>query len=401
MAVFSYNALDQERLAVSGTVAADSPRQARDLLRSRGLLVRGVSEHRVRGTGQAWSRWLPSRAKGQWSASVHELSMLLRAGIPLLEALDTISQQQRGHFRTVLLQLRDRVAAGSSLAEAMREQPDIFDSLTVHLVEVGENAGTLQQVLDQLAAFNQRLLQLKDRVLTALMYPMFLIVFGIAATIFLMTCVMPPLLEGLQEQLVALPWPTRVVKSCSDLFVGYGFVIAAVAAVVLFAVAGAVQSNKGKRIWHATLLKLPLIGPLTLKQNMSRISMVISTLSRSGIVLTRALELSAGSTRNVVLRSALDEASRRVGAGRDVAAALEDAEVFPPLAVRIFAVGQETGQLDEMLDQLSADYDRQVATASARLSALLEPVLIIFMALFVGFILLATILPILEAGNVM
>ena len=129
--------------------------------------------------------------------------------------------------------------------------------------------------------------------------------------------------------------------------------------------------------------------------------MVIATLSRSGIVLTRALQLAAGSTRNVVLRSALDEASQRVAAGRDVATALEEVEVFPPLAVRIFSVGQETGRLEEMLDQLSADYDRQVTTASARLSALLEPVLIIILAVFVGFVLLATILPILEAGNVL
>jgi type II secretory pathway component PulF len=283
----------------------------------------------------------------------------------------------------------------------MRQRPDVFDPLSIHLVEVGENAGTLEQVLDQLAAFHQRSLELKDRVLTALMYPMFLVVFGIAATAFLMTYVMPPLLENLQEQLLALPWPTRVVKWCSDLLVSYGWIIAIATFVVLAALAGTMQSKKGRRIWHATLLKLPLIGPLTLKQNMSRIAMVIATLSRSGIVLTRALQLAAGSTKNVVLGSALDEASRRVGAGRDVAAALEDADVFPPLAVRIFAIGQETGRLEEMLDQLSTDYDRQVATASARLSALLEPVLIILLAVFVGFVLLATILPILEAGNVL
>lgn len=400
MAIFKYQALDPERSAVNGSIAADSPRQARDLLRARGLRVRQVSEHRGARKATDWSRFWPSRAASQWATSVHELAMLLRAGIPMLEALDTISQQYGGRFKTTMLTVRDQVAAGSGLAEAMRQRPDVFDTLSVHLVEVGENAGTLEEVLDQLAAFQQRSLELKDRVLTALMYPMFLVVFGIAATAFLMTYVMPPLLENLQEQLVALPWPTRVVKWCSDLLVGYGWIIGIVTIVLMAVVVGAMQSNKGRLIWHKTLLKLPLIGPLTLKQNMARIAMVIATLSRSGIVLTRALQLAAGSTKNVTLCAALREASQRVGAGRDMAAALEDAGVFPPLAVRIFAVGQETGRLEELLDQLSADYDRQVATATTRLSALLEPVLIILLALFVGFVLLATILPILEAGNV-
>ena len=327
--------------------------------------------------------------------------MLLRAGIPILEALDTIAQQQRGRFRTVLIAVRDKVAAGSSLAGALREWPDVFDSLSIHLVEVGENAGTLEQVLDQLAAFKQRLQQLKDRVVTALMYPLFLVVFGIGATVFLMTSVMPPLLENLQEQLIALPWPTRIVKWWSDLLVSHGWIIGLIALAVLIVLAAAGGSKMGARLWHRALLRLPLIGPMILKQNMSRMAMVIATLSRSGIVLTRALQLAAGSTKNVVLSGALREAGDRVGAGRDVAGALEEAEVFPPLAIRIFSVGQETGRLEEMLDQLSADYDRQVAAASARLSALLEPVLIIFMALFVGFVLLATILPILEAGNVL
>jgi type II secretory pathway component PulF len=401
VAVFNYHALDSDRAAVSGSIAADTPRQARDLLRAKGLRVGQVTENRGSRKVTGWPRLGSSRATVQWAVSVHELAMLLRAGIPMLEALDTISQQQRGRFKTTLLAVRDQVAAGSSLAEAMRQRPDVFDTLSIHLVDVGENAGTLEQVLDQLAAFQRRSLELKDRVLTALIYPMFLVVFGIAATTFLMTWVMPPLLESLQEQLVSLPWPTRVVKWCSDLLVGHGWLIAFLAIAVAGSVAGALRTTRGRLLWHKMLLKLPLIGQLILKQNMSRIAMVIATLSRSGIVLTRTLQLAAGSTKNVLLRSALHDASLQVGAGRDMVAALEDANIFPPLAVRIFAVGQETGRLEEMLDQLADDYDRQVATASARLSALLEPILIVVLAVFVGFALVATILPILEAGNVL
>lgn len=401
VAIFKYLAQDHSRASVNGTIAADSPRQARDLLRGQGLLVRAVNEHSAKElTGRWWRRLLPSGLANQWSSSSLELSMLLRAGIPLLESLDTLAQQHRGRFRAAILGVRERVAAGASLADAFRERPDVFDSLSVNLIEVGESSGTLDQVLRELADFKQRVAQLKDRVFTALMYPAFLVVFGTAATVFLMTYVMPPLLENVQEQLQTLPWPTRVVKACSDVLVEHGLLLAFALAAPLLLTAVFLQTKPGKRLWHRLLLKLPLVGPMALKQNVSRIAMVIATLSRSGIVVTRALQLAARSTDNVVLRQALEETGDSVGAGRNVADALAASGGFPPLAVRIFSVGQETGRLEDMLDQLSADYDRQVATASARLTALLEPVLIICLAVFIGFVLLATILPILEAGNV-
>jgi len=149
------------------------------------------------------------------------------------------------------------------------------------------------------------------------------------------------------------------------------------------------------------LLRVPILGPMAVKQGVSRISMVIATLLRSGIELTKAVELAERSTSNRVFKTALKQFGERISAGEDVSDALSQSGAFPPLAVRVFSVGQESGKLDEMLFQLADDYDEQVATSSARLTALLEPVLILVLAAAVGFLLLATILPILEAGNVM
>ena len=401
MAVFSYTGLDRSRASIRGTVAADTPRQARDLLRSEGVLVQGITPCDQIRKSTWWSRLASRRMRNQWATAVHELSMLLHTGIPMTEALDTVSQQHRGSFRTALISLRDRVASGAGLAEAMADRPDLFDEASVHLVEVGENAGTLEDVLDQLADFKQRMLQMKDQVFTALMYPVFLVVFGTGAAVFLMTSVLPPLLESLQETLETIPWPTQVVKTVSDLFVEHGLLIFAGFAGVLALVVVAWQTPPGRRLVDRTVLRLPMVGPMALRQGVSRIAMIVSTLSRSGVVLTKAIELAAQSTTNVVLRDALEECGRRVAAGEEVAAAFERSDVFPPLAVRVLSVGQESGRLDEMLTRLAADYDRQNATVSARLSALLEPILILVMAGFVGFLLVATILPILEAGNVM
>ena len=401
MAVFSYTGVDQNSAMVRGTIAADSPRQARDQLRGRGVRVRRISEAVGRSAAARVPRLLRGSTHTQWATAVHELAMMLHAGIPLLEALDTIADQNRGGFKTAMLQVRDRVAAGSSLAEALAQQPDLFDAASVHMVEVGENAGTLESVLEQLAEFKRKQLTFRDAVTTALLYPAFLICFGTAAALFLMTSVLPPLLENLQETMDELPWPTVVAKRLSDTLLNYGWILglsatAAVVGSILF-----LNSDRGKAIWHKTLLRLPVIGPIAVKQGVSRIAMIIGTLTRSGVELTRAVELAERSTGNTVFKRALRQFGQRISAGEDVAGALEQSGAFPPLAVRVFSVGQESGKLDEMLFRLAEDYDAQVSTASTRLTALLEPVLILVLAAMVGFLLLATILPILEAGNVM
>ena len=401
MAVFSYTGIDRNSSTVRGTVAADTPRQARDQLREQGVRVRKLIESKSKTGAGYLSRLSVSSSKAQWATAVHELSMMLHAGIPMLDALDTIAEQNKGAFRAAILGVRDRVAAGSSLAEALAERPDLFDVASVHMVEVGENSGTLESVLRQLADFKRKQLGLKDSVTTALMYPVFLVCFGTAAAVFLMTSVLPPLLETLSETVEILPWPTRLAKAMSDFLLSYYWLLGVGLVATVIGVAATFRSEKGKAFWHRLLLRLPLIGQLAAKQGVARIAMIIGTLSRSGVELTRAVELAEKSTSNVVFKKALRECGQRITAGEEVADALEQSGAFPPLAVRVFSVGQESGKLDEMLFRLAEDYDSQVATTSARLTALLEPVLILVLAGLVGFLLLATILPILEAGNVM
>ncbi|MFK8113464.1 MAG: type II secretion system F family protein [Rubripirellula sp.] len=401
MAVFSYTGVDRQSSIVQGTVAADSPRQARDQLRGQGVKVRKLTES-ANGSKESWlPRFSFTSHKTHWATAVHELAMMLHAGIPMLEAIDTIADQNHGSFRAALLEVRDKVAAGTSLAESLSQRPDLFDAASVHMVEVGENSGTLDSVLQQLADFKRKQLNIRDSVTTALVYPIFLVCFGTAAAIFLMTSVLPPLLENLQETVEVLPWPTRIAKALSDALVNYGWLIAIAAGGIVFGGLSLLRTEKGKETWHRTLLRLPVIGPMAMKQGVARIAMIVGTLSRSGVELPRAVELAERSTENVIFKRALRECRERISAGEEVADALKRSGVFPPLAVRVFSVGQESGKLDEMLFRLAEDYDSQVATASSRMTALLEPALILVLAVVVGFLLLATILPILEAGNVM
>lgn len=402
MAVFHYTGVKPDSTVVRGTVSADTPRQARDQLRGEGIRVKQISEASTTSTNKKVSLALPLRSfRFQWATAIHEMAMMLHAGIPILDALDTVADQNRGPFRVAMLKVRDRVASGSSLAGALAEQPKLFDPASIHMVEVGENSGTLDSVLQQLAQFKRKQLTLRNSVTTALVYPLFLTCFGTAAAIFLMTSVLPPLLDNLEETMEVLPWPTQIAKYLSNLLLDYGWLLGALVMGILFSLIWILRTEWGQRYWHQKLLKLPILGPMTVKQGVSRIAMIIATLSRSGIELTKAVELAERSTSNRVFKSALKQFGERIAAGEDVSDALAKDGAFPPLAVRVFSVGQESGKLDEMLFQLADDYDEQVATASARLTALLEPALILVLAAAVGFLLLATILPILEAGNVM
>ena len=402
MAVFHYTGVKSDSSIVRGTVSADTPRQARDQLRGEGVRVKQIDEAGTTSTNTKVALTLPLRSfRFQWATAIHEMAMMLHAGIPILDALDTVADQNRGPFRVAMLKVRDRVASGSSLAGALAEQPKLFDPASIHMVEVGENSGTLDSVLQQLAQFKRKQLTLRDSVTTALVYPLFLTCFGTAAGIFLMTSVLPPLLDNLEETVEVLPWPTQIARHLSNMLLDYGWLLGALVMGILFSLIWILRTEWGQRYWHQKLLKLPILGPMTVKQGVSRIAMIIATLSRSGIELTKAVELAERSTSNRVFKNALKQLGERIAAGEDVSDALAKDGAFPPLAVRVFSVGQESGKLDEMLFQLADDYDEQVATASARLTALLEPALILVLAAAVGFLLLATILPILEAGNVM
>jgi len=400
MAVFTYKAIDASRAAVEGTITADTARHARDELRMMGLSVREIS---IKGNSQNrrwWNLNIGYQDRQQSTTAIRELATLLGAGIPILQSLETVSLQHHGRFLTTMTLVRDKVQNGSSLADAIAEHPSVFDSLSVHMVGVGEATGTLDAVLAQLADFKERSMHLKDRVKSALAYPAFLMIVMLGVTTFLMTVVLPNLLDNLTAMGQQLPLPTRIIKAISDFLVAYGWLVLLLTCAAICVAIGLIQTERGKFWWHGMFLKIPVIGTLARKQSLAQVSLILSTLLKSGLVFDKAAEITAASTRNVVVRQAINNVKTEVGAGQEMGNAFEKWAVFPPVMVQIFRVGQESGQLEPMLDRLAIDYDRQVEVASDRLAALVEPILILMLAVVVGIIMAAVILPILEAGKV-
>ncbi len=400
MAVFDYSALDLDRTAVAGTVIADSPRQARDMLRGRGLTVLAVRGLRAGRQGGWLERRRGRRAQQDVLAFIGELATLLGAGIPLLAAMDTAIRQHRGRFKAVIQELRDQVAGGKGLAEAMAGRPAYFDQLCVSIVQVGETTGTLEAALGRLEQFKEKAARLRSRVASALVYPAVVCVVGLAVMVFLMTYVVPNLLATLVQAGRPLPAATAIVKAASDLLTGWWWAVLLGGGGLVLAVNAVLGTAAGRLAADRLILRVPVLGELVRKENTSRMAVVMAALLRSGLQFTDAVAITQRTLRSGVFRRALEDYKAAVTAGRDIAGPLEAAGVFAPLVVQVLAVGQQSGELEPMLERLAESYDQQVATAAQRLTALLEPALIVLLAVMVGFIAFATILPILEAANV-
>lgn len=402
MAVYQYvAAADGEAGAIRGLITADSPRQARDQLRGRGLVIRDVVEQAPAKGNSPLARYLTARQAGKVTGFLQELATLLGAGVPLLEALGTISRQHAGRFQQAILLLRDHVAAGGGLAEAMGQQPLLFDALCRNIVEVGENAGTLDVAMERLVAYRRRVSVMTNRVGSALIYPAIVLSVALLLSVFMMTFVMPQIIGVLEQSGNALPLATVIVKQVSDVLIGWWWLLMLIAAAACAAVTAVLRSDRGGLAWHRMQLRLPVLGDLIRKQAIGRLSMVLATLLKSDLPFVRAVRIARRTVGNRVLQEALEACEQAVFAGRDISQALERTQAFPPLVVQVFAVGQASGRLETMLEDLARDYDTQVEIASNRLTALLEPLMMILLAITVGFIAFATILPILEAGDVL
>ena len=366
MAVFAYQACPSVAVAsgsstiLRGTIAADSPRHARELLRERELDVIAVDPvRRPLGwlTGLRLIRPSGRRYESRVVTFVRELSTLLAVGTPMLQSLDTTlgrdqidKQKQRAGwlsrlrgtgvsgFDAVVLQLRDRVAAGAALSEAMADHPDVFDLLTLRLVEVGERSGTLDVVLEKLAGFKERSAGFRGRLANAMIYPAIVLTMAVVVTLLLMTFVVPNILQPLVQSGRPLPMVTQVVKGLSDTVIGWWWLIGLVGCGVIALLILLVRSETGQQRWHRWQLKLPGVGPVVRKQETVRVATVIHTMIDSGVAFLPAIEIAERTVRNRVFRAALKASREAVATGRDIAEALRETGAFPPTVVQVFAL---------------------------------------------------------------
>ncbi len=411
MPIFEYKALTEAGRTKTGILDADTPREARNRLHKQKIHVIEIHQlggAKTRGRSAGGSRAekllvaLSTRRESVATLSnfTRQFATLLKAGTPLAECLQVLIEQMPSRrFEAIVRDVRERVTAGESLAEAMSNHPGAFNDLYVSMVRAGEVSGHLDEVLARIGAYLNRQNRLKNKILSALMYPMIMVAAGVLVVSVLMKFVVPKILKLVTARGGELPMPTRILKSVSEFFNQY-WILLVILVIGLMVIFKAVRQQKqGRYLIDRICLSLPIFGDLFRKQAISRFATTLATLLRSGVPVLEALQIVQDVVDNSVMSQVIGQVRERIVEGTDISTPLKKSKMFPPVVGHMIAVGEQSGQLEDILAQLSEAYDEEIDISAQRMTALLEPVLIISIAVVVAFIVLAVVLPMLRLGR--
>jgi general secretion pathway protein F len=329
-----------------------------------------------------------------------QLATLLAAGFPLVSAMEAvISQTESTRLKTILAQLREKIVEGQSMADALQAYPHTFSPVYINMINAGETSGTLELVMERLADISEKQEAMKSRIRAALTYPLLMLLLGSAILFFLMTHVVPNITGIFTEMQRSLPAPTRALIAISDFLSRYFVVILLALPVTAFALRQLLKTEKGGRLFDRSLYKLPIISALMKKQAAARFAHMLGSLIENGIPMLGALNVVRGISGNHLFAETIDKAADDVSKGHGLARSLKGNNLIPPLAVQMIEVGEQSGALERMLQKIADFYERQMENQLLALTSLMEPLMIVFMGLIIGFIVLSICLPIFEMNQ--
>jgi len=392
MPTYRYVAKDQEGRSITGVSKVGSQTLLVDALRKKDLVIISITQEREKRKQLAVGSGIRLDDIVLFS---RQLATMVDSGIPLLQSLDILTEQiENPSFRRIIMKTRNDVETGSSLSGALSKHPRVFSPLYVNMVKAGESSGMLDDILDRLATYLEKMNALRRKVKSALIYPAVVVTMAVLITTFLMLKVIPTF-KGIFETLGGtLPLPTRILISVSDLLNRYFLYGLAVLILFVIALVMYIRTEKGRLNKDRVLMHLPIFGKLFQKATVARFARTFSTLVKSGVPILGSLEIVGKSAGNKVIEMALEEARTSIREGENIAGPLSKRGVFPPMVIRMIAVGEESGELEKMLSKISDFYEEQVEAAVAGLTSIIEPVIIAFLGVVVGGIVISMFLPI-------
>jgi len=405
-----YKIIEKSGANKTGTIEADSAAEAKSKLSKGGDMITNLSE--VAGSSGKRSGKKSAKKGGEISLSLgkvikeeeltvftRQLATLLEAGLPLLKSIDVmIRQEPNKRFKVVLEKIAETIRSGSPFSDGLAQHPKVFDRLYVNMVKAGEAGGVLELVLARLAGFKEKAMKTKKKVQSAMVYPFVVVGVAVSIVVMLMVVVVPKF-QGIFEDMLggaALPWPTQLVINISDFLQEQilASILIVVSSYVLFKLF--LKSPIGSRLYNGLAINLPKVGDLVRKVNIGRITRTFGTLLSSGVPILQALNITKDITDNYYYSTALERVHDKVRDGEPLSAPMELESVFPNMVTSMVHVGEETGELDKMLNRIADNYDEDVDNAVAGITSIIEPIMIVFLALAVGFIVIALFLPIVE-----
>ena len=401
MGAYEYTALNSKGSQKKGLLEGDSSRQIRQQLREQDLtpltVVEVAQKEKKRQQGRSLFNNISVSAL---ALMTRQLATLSRSGTPLADAIATVSRQtDKPRLKNLLLAVRAQIIEGHSLADALASFPHIFDTLYVATVSAGEQSGHLDLVLERLADYTESRQQMKQKVQIALLYPIILTVMAVLVVTALLTFVVPEVVQVFDNTGQELPWLTQALIATSDFLRGNLVYIVIILILLGVTFSRMLKKASFRKQVHRLLLRLPLTGTLIGGMNTARLAQTLSILSASSVPLLEALHISAQVLTNIPMREAVEHAAVRVREGSNLSQALEEGNCFPPLLIQLISGGEESGQLEKMLEHATTSQERELQTLIATLFGLLEPVMILAMGGIVLVIVLAILLPIFELNQ--
>ncbi len=400
---YSYTALASGGKTVKGTVTAENPYSARKQLRARGIHATDVKQ--ISAESEVKSGLLSLLGKTKKSHIIEftkQMSILLNSDIKLTESLSVMIEQiSDARFKNVIIDIRDRIVTGEALADALGDYTEYFDVVYISMIKVGEATGTLGKTMATISGFMEKRRRIESKVMTAMIYPLCIVTIGMGAIIFLTTYVLPKIIIQIQKAGMELPLITRMLMSVSNTLISYWYIILIIIGLIVWVVRKFLRTEKGSYLRDKLLLSLPMFGPLIKQRVVARFASTLSTLLGSGLSMAESLKVVAEVTGNVIMIDAVKKARDRILSGADIATPLRESGVISPAIAHMVTVGEKSGELTKMLQSISDNLESTSDIVIERLSAALEPLIIVVMAFFVGMIALAALLPILRfsAGN--
>jgi general secretion pathway protein F len=414
MPMYAFKGVAPSGKAVTGVRDAESPKVLRQLLRKDGVhvmsfeLSRGgklAKEQNAKKGGLSRDVDLGGLIGGvkktEIAAFTRQIATLVKAGIPLADALGAMVEQIANvRLKAPVSEVRAAVNEGSSFADALAKHPKLFDELFVSMVRAGEVAGNLDDVLIRLSEFLESSQKLKSKVQGAMIYPLVMVVVGTVIMTVLMVKVIPNITSMFKQQGKTLPINTRLLIALSDFLLNWWWAVGVglVGAIVLFM--QWTRSKEGRQVWDGFSLRLPVVGDLVRTINVSRFARTLGTMLQSGVPMLRALDTAKQIVGNVLIQQAIEDAKRAVTEGESLAQTLKKSGHFPTTMIHMVAVGEKAGQLEQMLERVATTYETDVDTRLSRFTALLEPLMLVVMGGAVAFIVFSILQPIMDLGQI-
>ncbi len=405
MPVYEYRGLNTKGKQVKGVEDAESVRALKAALKAKGIFLTEAWEGNKAAPKAAdrdidLKQYLSRIKTTDIAILTRQLATLVRAGIPLVEALDALVDQiEKVKLRRIMAQVKEQVKEGGAFADALAAHPEVFNRLYVNMVRAGEAAGTLDVVLERLADFTESQVRLRGKITSTMAYPAIMAVVGVLIVTFLFVVVIPKITAVLHDLEVSLPLTTQIMIGLSEFVNDYKWPLLIVIGGTIYGVRRYLKTEEGKNRWDRFILKVPVFGGLVRMMAVSRFTSTLATLLSSGVPLLTALDIVKNVLNNVVLQEVVDQARIAIREGEDIAGPLKRSGQFPPMVTHMIAVGERSGQLEAMLENVSNAYETQVENRINALTALLEPAVIIMMGLGAAFILFSILLPILRINE--